>query len=499
MKKINQTENKVSSGKQAVSVSVGKITALIATFGIQIFLTRYLSKEEYGLYSQYLMIVFFAASIFSFGIQSNLFFFYPKKEHRFRKTYVTHTLILLCVFSLIAGVSLKIPHVSNLLTGGGKIEKYTTFIIIGVIIAMPTFIVETLYVVKRDLMTSIIFPPANEILKAIAVIAFALILPGINAVFYGLLIAMFISALFALAYSLIEINKLDKSAPLIDKNILLAQIRYSAPFGIAVIVNTIILRIDKLVSISYLSIVEYASYSVAFFGVPGIQQIFDSLGQVIIIKLVEAINIDDKKSVLHIFRQFALKTFSFTIPIVIIVCYYAKKIIVFLFSEKYIDAVPLFQLYLISFIFGMFGAGILLRASGKTKLTLYAYIITAIIIIPATYLMIPKFGVWGAMSTALLGSFLPRLFMMIMEMRVFKFTLAEYIPWRNLLMIMVVSIIAVLPLILVDIFFTYNILVSAIFSMFYLTLVFVIEINFDLFIISKQIILDKMKNLHSVI
>ena len=484
----------VGAGKQTIYIAAGKIIALIATFGLQLFLTRYLTKYEYGLYSQVFTVAFFVATIFSFGIQSNLFFFYPNESKINRRIYVFQTLSLLVVFSIIAAFALSIPIIFDFFSGGGVLDKYKLIIVICVILIIPTFITDTLYVVNKDLKVSIIFPPIKEILKLLFLIIIVALFQGFIAVIYALLIALLLPFIFSFYYSFIELRIAEKRKPLINFELLKAQLKYALPFGFAVIINTIIQRIDKVVSISYLSITDYASYSLAFFGVPGITQIYDSIAQVMITKMVDAFKVGDNKVLLKIYNQFTLKAFSFTIPVIIIVCLYSKKIILFLFTEKYIDTVPLFQVYLLSFIFGMFGSGIILRATGRTKQTLHAYLYSAIIVIPLTYFLIKNYGVWGGMSTALIGIGLPKIFMSFMELKEFNYKIREYIPWRALIQILLISILSVIPFAIIEYQFNYNIYYAIIFAVNYLFIVFLFELHYGLFIVDKDYLTSITKN-----
>jgi O-antigen/teichoic acid export membrane protein len=59
-----------------VSMISGKLLALLGAFTLPLFLTRFLSREEYGIFSQYFVIVFFCTEFFSFSLDSNLYFFY---------------------------------------------------------------------------------------------------------------------------------------------------------------------------------------------------------------------------------------------------------------------------------------------------------------------------------------------------------------------------------------------------------------------------------------
>lgn len=90
----NSQPNKMSGmAVQTAAIMAGKLIALIATFAMPLFLTRFLSKFEFGVYSQFYVLVNFSTIIFSLGIQSNLYYFYPKANEKEQKSLILHTLL----------------------------------------------------------------------------------------------------------------------------------------------------------------------------------------------------------------------------------------------------------------------------------------------------------------------------------------------------------------------------------------------------------------------
>ena len=72
------SDKRTSDNRIAFYVAAGKILAMIAQFVMPLFLTRFLTKHDYGLYSQFYLIFGFLLSVFGMGIQANLYYFYPK-------------------------------------------------------------------------------------------------------------------------------------------------------------------------------------------------------------------------------------------------------------------------------------------------------------------------------------------------------------------------------------------------------------------------------------
>ena len=119
-------------------------------------------------------------------------------------------------------------------------------------------------------------------------------------------------------------------------SLLKEQFQYAFPFGIAVILSTTCNQIDKLICVNYLSIEEYAVYSIAFFGIPGVMQIYDALCQVNIMNMATEYKNGTIEQVKNLYQRFVVQTLSFSLPVIGVVCLFSPQIIHFLFSEKYL-------------------------------------------------------------------------------------------------------------------------------------------------------------------
>jgi O-antigen/teichoic acid export membrane protein len=72
------------------------------------------------------------------------------------------------------------------------------------------------------------------------------------------------------------------------------------------------------------------------------------------------------------------------------------------------DAIPLFRIYILSFLLFMLGAGLLLRATDRTILSLKAIFFSSILTIPLTYFLIKNYGIWGGLTSAMISIILPK-------------------------------------------------------------------------------------------
>ncbi|WP_417199532.1 oligosaccharide flippase family protein [Bizionia sp.] len=492
-------KQEVSDNKQTFWLAFGKIIALLATLAVPLFLTRFLDKDEYGFYNQFNTVLFFLSSFFSFGMYSNIFYFYPSLEKNKIKSLLVHTLLFLLGFSLLAGLFIFIPVFSNFFLANEQLQNYKITIYFLTIVLTITSIIHPLYVVRKDIGISVWFPSFQVAIKAIAIVGFFLIIPNIESVINAIVISSILVLLIIASY----LYKIFKNLPVsdsVDKKLMLEQFKYNLPIGLSVGLKTFSQKFDKLIGITYLSASSYASYSVAFFGIPGIQQVYDAISQVTIVNMVTCFVNDEVEKAHELYKTMVVKTMSFSVPIILIVSINAKEIITFLFTDKYADATILFQIYLVSFIFVMLGAGLILRASGHTKFIIRAFLFASIISIPATYVLIKQYGSIGAMCGALLSIILPKIYQVKKEIEITKSSFKSFLPWKNIGKVFLISIICLMPFIFLNIHFhTDNIVYVILLAIIYLSIVALIEIKLNIFIISQTKVMSIVKDIKSKI
>lgn len=472
---------------QVLAVSFGKILSMLASFLVPVILVRFLTKDDYGVYNQFNVVFLFVTALFSLGFRSNLFYFYPNSNNEKKATVLLQTVLVLFVLGVLASLLILISDVNHILIGEGPLQNYTGFIAFAIILQMLSSITDTLYVLRRDLRLSMIYPFMNIFIKVTIVVSFVFIFNTLEAVLYGVNIFLFISAVFATLYIIYELNKIN--APLkFSLSIFKEQFKYSLPFGISTSIKAILTKVDKILAITYLSTTAYASYSIAFISIPGIQAIYDSLVQVYIIDMTKALKEHNYKKAIDIYQDLVSKSLSYTIPLVLLVFYYADIIIPFLFTDKYEDSVNLFRIFMFSVLFMVMGTGLVIRASGKTKHTLTAYMLSAIISLPTTFYLISNFGAYGAVVSALIAVVLPTIFLIYFDIKILNSNLKEFIPWKKIGGIVTITFFSFIPIYICHLFFVKNILFMIINSIIYLILIVGLEYRYGLLVVEKETI-----------
>lgn len=470
--------------KQIGSLITGQILSLLLGFILPLILVRVLTRNDYGLYAQFNVILSFCSVLFSFGLSSELYYLYPIANKREKRILIFQSLILLLIASIVATIVLNIPIIRNYLISNNSLDDGYLYLIIAIFLSVPEILITSLYVLNNDNKTSAIFLPLMTILRVALILILYWIYPKIETVFIAIILSAAIKFIYVIAYAFKVINK-NSDGMLIDFKILKSQLKYSIPLGLASSVRNIVQQLDKLIVLSFVSPSVYAIYSIAFYGVPGLTQVYLSISQVYIPRMSTAYKEEKILELISLYHSMVSKTLSYTVPIILIIILFANPIIPTVFSNKYIESIPYFRIYLLTFIISSVGCGNILRATGETRRSLMAYAYTAIVMIPLTYFTIKLYYLNGAIISATISAILPKIILGFYDAKSINKSIKSLYPWRNIIKIILISLLSLIPFIIIYKYMGHNNFPLSLFWILcYLTLNFAIQIYYKVFVIS---------------
>lgn len=476
----------------ALFVALGKLVSLAMGFVVPVVLVRVLDKSDFGLYSQFNMIVLSVATFFGFGFRSNLVFFYNKVEKDQIGPAVVHTVLIIVILGLLSIYFINTSFFQRYFLGeNAGLHAVIDLLALAVLFQMVSSVTETLYVVKRDKLTGLFYPAFSVVIRALLVVCAAYSFGAFGAAAKGLVVALFILVLFN-GYYLFSELKNNTARQWLRPGLIKQQVYYATPFGLSNSVKEVSLKFDKYMALSFLSPSVYASYSVAFTSIPGVMAVYDSLANVYLMDMVREYKHGKKEKVVDIYKNLVAKSLSFTIPLITLFVFYADIIIPFVFTEKYSDSILLFRIYIPSLIFFVLGADLAIRASGKTSLSLRAQIFSLSLSLPATYLLIVNFGVKGAAIGAVIASVLPTVLLVSYSVRILETNLWSFFPWKKILAVVIITIMGFIPIWVLSEVFGKDIETFLLCMFISGSVVLFLEYRFDLLLVDRQNI-DSMR------
>ena len=171
--------------------------------------------------------------------------------------------------------------------------------------------------------------------------------------------------------------------------------RYGVVLGMAGMLGTIMMRMHELTVSKYYDIETYAVYSQGLKQIPVLMFFIQSLAPVALIRFARLEKEKDWQGIRDTWDEVLGAMFGVGIPVTLFFIAIAKPLIVFMYTDQYIAAVPIFRLNALAMLFYLLTSTLVLRALDRNDVTLKINIGLLVILPAALYLGMKNFGLNG--------------------------------------------------------------------------------------------------------
>jgi len=372
---------------------LSKIFASFITAITGILIARYFSKEDFGLLKTITTFVGLISIFITFGLNDYFLIKFSKQKNNFRLlTKILGNFAVLYIFFFPVSI-----FVYNLLYQEGLF--FLVLLYIGIFTGNISNLINIVFQSfnKFNILSLVTFINASVYL--IIVLIFIYIIKGnLGNYIYILLLASFFNLLVNI-YFYSHVNKINsiKFTPTFNINIL----KISFPFFMSGIMSFIYMQSDILLLSILQNSKEVARYTVPLTFITVLYLIPTILYNYFIPKLSSSFG---SKIFKAYYQNFLKLNILFSIPLFVILFFGGKYLLLFLFTEKYLDSYNILQMLSVVFLFHSFCFifGGILTASNNQKIRTYIQSTGAILNFILNLTFIPIFGAEGAAMTTIL-------------------------------------------------------------------------------------------------
>lgn len=428
----------VSLGRDMFNLTISKITASITTMVSAILLSRFCSLSEYGTYNEILLVVQLAISIFTLGLPNSINFFLAKTDSLQEKRYflsnyytINTFLCLIMGIVLFTATPLIVKYFNN--------EYIKNFAYILAILPWTIVIVssiENILVVYNNTLKLIIFRITNSL--CIFSIITASIFFKLDFDTY-MMMYLVVQGLYAISVYLIVNRIAGRVTIAFEKKIIKQIFQFSIPLGLASMVSTISIELDKMLVGIYFSTDQLAIYSNASKEIP-VTIIAASFTAVLMPQLVKLLKYKKNNEAIKLWGETTILSYIFICFFVSVLFVFSPEIITILYSEKYLAGVSTFRIYSVVLLLRVTYFGMILNSIGKTKLIFYSSVASLFLNVILNFLFLYLFGISGLALATFLSVFTVNMVQLMFTARYLKISLKRIFPWRYLGIISMLNI-----------------------------------------------------------
>jgi O-antigen/teichoic acid export membrane protein len=403
-----------TSATGSLRLFVGKVLSTVVLFIGTVVLGLFISEADYGLYA----IVLIPGSAFllfqDLGVGAALIRYCARyralnKEGELRKTIVAGLTLEVATGLTLTGVSLLMANFigSNVF---GKPESSSL-----IAIASFSILATSLMGVSQSIFIGFERMGLNSLMMICQAVAYCALVPLLVYLGYGALgavlgysislLAAGIIALALLYFAVFRKLQADNHDNTSRFQALKPLLSYGIPLAIGTIVGGLFTQFVSFMTASFVSVVAMGNYKIAanfavlltFLTVPISTVLFPAFSK------VDPRN--ERQLLKTVFASSVKYTALLLVPATMAMIVLSKPIIGTVFGNKWLDAPPFLALYVTTYLFAIFGSlswPNLFTAFGETRLLLKMNLLTLSIGIPVAFLLIPQFGMIGAILSGII-------------------------------------------------------------------------------------------------
>ena len=419
-----------------------------------IFLVRIFDKYEVGQYGEFILWATMIAGFIEFYIHTNLIYFIPKYPDRERQS-VTHTALLMLITSTVGLIGVYIFK--------GFILARTHYDFILPLIVYLFFFInfeffENYWLGKKRTDIVLYYSSGRVIVRTAVLIVTAYISRDVMTVIRALIVVECVKCLFVFAMLRGVLTRR------LDRALLGEQLRFIVPLGSAVVLGIVNNQLASLVISIKMGVERLAIYTIGGKQIPIIGIVRSSVMDVLFpemtqIGAAERLQLWRRANVIFCFMVF---------PIYAVFFCYARTFIETLFRANYLEAVPLFRIYLTLMVMQCFEMGTPLRTINQNKYFIFGSALDLSINIGLILMLYRPVGFIAPALSFVLAEFATTVYMGSRILHFYHVPLQELFLWKRIFTIFCCAVLP-LPVLVAGMWIGLNPVVRAVsFSILYL-------------------------------
>lgn len=386
-----------------------------------IVLVRLLTVEAFGNYREFLLYVSLLSTIAAFGVNSSLMYFVPRHPEQ-RQRFVNQAL---CITLASSASVIAVAVALDLLLDGALIGEYLLPTVLYVALFVNFDFWEHLWLSQKRIGAVFGYTTGRLIARLTVVITAAALTRDVHVIVWSL---VGLETVRLLISALVWARHRQRNPPPAQDS-WAEQLRFCMPVGAASALVTLNASIGGWFIAKMLGPVGLAHYAIGTYVQPIITVLRNSLSDVLLPEMAAQPAGGDS---LSLWRRMTIAAAIMLIAAAVVLASFAHTLVVTLFSEEYLQAVPVFQIYLLVLIREVMDFAVPLRAINNTRPLLRSNFLGIVVNAGLLLVLLGTMGVVGAAVAYVVSRSLEGLYLGRQTMRAYSLSLRKLALWTEL-------------------------------------------------------------------
>lgn len=418
-------------GNEAIILTISKVLTMLMQLVSGMLLARFRTLEEYGTYAQLHMAITLGISLFMLGLPNCINYFLARSDtkeekRQFLSIYYTVNTILGVLVGIILVISIPIIEIYF---RNDKISSFAFYLCIfpwaSITITGISNVLVTYGQSKKLL--------ALNLGNAASTLVCVVIVHLSSGTFREYMI-MYLVCEVAIALGIyLIVYRLEKGLSFrLDWGRIRELLRYAVPIGLASLIGTLNIELDKLMIGRLFDAETLAVYTNASKELP-VTILASSLTAVLLPRMAKSFKDNEYDKAIRLWGNAVQLSYLLICFCSMALVVFAPQIMTILYSEKYLSGVSIFRVYSLVLLLRTTYFGLVLNTIGKTKFIMYSSIVSFVLNCGMNYLLYMLLGVIGPALATLISLTVVGVAQLYASAKLLGITLVEIFPWKKLL------------------------------------------------------------------
>jgi O-antigen/teichoic acid export membrane protein len=427
--------------RQAGPLMLGRGGATVLGFALPLILTRLLPQAQFGTYKQIWLVVTTAYFMLQLGLAQSLYYFVPRKDGRERAWLTQASLSLLT----LGGICAVVLHAARFAVArqfaNPELADFGLQMALMTWLTIASAPLEISLTAEGRVRTAALIIFFSDAVRVVVSVVPLLLGMGLRGFFWAYVLHG------AVRFALQCWFYFRHGRPRIDWRLVREQLAYALPFGAALLLDIPQRTFHQWAVGWTVAPAVFAIYAQGCFQLPIINLLYAPISDILQVRLAEP---GAREHRVHLFHDANLRLAAVFFPFTAGLVAGASLFVPALFTHAYDPSVPIFRVAILMTPFAALPLDGMLRATGHTRYLFRIFFWRLVLTVPAVLLGLKLFGMVGAISGHAVAESAMRVAMLDRVRRELEVTWREVLPWRQLSVIGVASLVACVPATLIS-------------------------------------------------
>lgn len=352
---------------QSLYLFASKIAGYGVRLALPYFLVRLLTVGDFGSYRQFFLLEMYISGLFQLGVNQTLYYFIPRDLKNagayFLNSILMNVIIFTLAFTVIGLASDSLSRWLNMAILHDAFWTLASYVVLMILaIACDCYLTA-----RQEVRAAAIFEVAGQALVSVVCVVVALVTRRLSDILVGLVIARALQLSAMLIFIHWRLHGFRAERYFLD---IRDQIRYGVVLGAAGTLLSPLLKLHEFFVSRYYGTESYAVYSAGCTDLPVIQMFTQSVAVVALGQFAMLEQQKDWEGIRRLWRNVLTSSYAVALPFVVLLLLIAKPLMLFMFTDTYSAAIPIFRVNTLLKLGLIFNSTLVLRAMSRNDITI---------------------------------------------------------------------------------------------------------------------------------